>query len=386
MQIRQAMVLGALLGATLIGCGAPGPPLPPSLDLPEPVKDLRATRKGDEVHLAWTIPRQNTDGVNNRHLGATRVCRAEEPGMTECTTPVGEVPTAQLVAQFEAEEEKKNQASQSSSQKQKQERRNKNVERPQPVTATAITKIPAELQTDLPSETVTYAVETLNGRGRSAGLSNQVDVPLIKTLPPPNRIEARVTADGVALSWGAVTLPGTHAGVSYLYRMYRREKGTAANVTVGQRPADQEPSLLDSTADWGKTYLYHLTTVTVVAQSGSGTAEIEGEDSPNQQVTTNDVFPPATPVGLQAVFSSVGQKPFIDLTWAPNTDSDLAGYNIYRQEARQEWIRMNVQPVQIPSFRDGNVASGRSYAYAITAVDLRGNESERSEQASEKVP
>ncbi len=30
------------------------------------------------------------------------------------------------------------------------------------------------------------------------------------------------------------------------------------------------------------------------------------------------------------MFSSVGQKPFVDLTWAPNMESDLAGYNVFR--------------------------------------------------------
>ena len=48
------------------------------------------------------------------------------------------------------------------------------------------------------------------------------------------------------------------------------------------------------------------------------------------EVFTRDIYPPAQPGGLQAVFSSVGQKPFIDLTWAPNMESDLAGYNVYR--------------------------------------------------------
>ena len=38
------------------------------------------------------------------------------------------------------------------------------------------------------------------------------------------------------------------------------------------------------------------------------------------------------PTGLQAVFSGVGQAPFIDLVWSPDTEADLAGYNIFRHE------------------------------------------------------
>src|SRR5579863_10782647 len=45
------------LGVGLAGCASPGPPLPPSLKLPEVVSSgLTATRVGDEVRLHWTTP------------------------------------------------------------------------------------------------------------------------------------------------------------------------------------------------------------------------------------------------------------------------------------------------------------------------------------------
>src|SRR5438309_11783271 len=57
--------LGGLLGAALalpfVACGSPGPPEPPSLELPRVVTDLRATRKGDKVTLVWTVPTNTTD-------------------------------------------------------------------------------------------------------------------------------------------------------------------------------------------------------------------------------------------------------------------------------------------------------------------------------------
>ena len=91
-------------------------------------------------------------------------------------------------------------------------------------------------------------------------------------------------------------------------------------------------------------------------------------------------------MGLQAVFSGVGQKPFIDLTWAPSTETDLAGYNVYRQEAGGEAARINRELVKTPSFRDETVMPGQKYFYTVSAVDLRGNESPHSEPASEFVP
>src|ERR1700744_1614227 len=55
----------ALLAASLMagGCASPGPPKPPSLQLPEPVKDLSVLREGDEVRIDFTLPVHSTDGV-----------------------------------------------------------------------------------------------------------------------------------------------------------------------------------------------------------------------------------------------------------------------------------------------------------------------------------
>jgi hypothetical protein len=82
----------------------------------------------------------------------------------------------------------------------------------------------------------------------------------------------------------------------------------------------------------------------------------------------------------------VGQKPFIDLTWAPNLESDLAGYNIFRRVGNAQFEKLNKQLVSGSSFRDDNVETGRKYIYSVSAVDLRGNESQRSAEATETVP
>jgi len=103
-------------------------------------------------------------------------------------------------------------------------------------------------------------------------------------------------------------------------------------------------------------------------------------------VFAHDTFPPAVPSGLQAVYSGVGQQPFIDLIWAPDADADLAGYNVFRHEAGAEPAKVNTGLVKTPAFRDMNVAPGKTYIYSVSAVDVRGNESGRSQEASETVP
>jgi hypothetical protein len=177
--------------------------------------------------------------------------------------------------------------------------------------------------------------------------------------------------------------------VSYLYRVYRRVEGGKEHL-VGEVPGQGEMnlSLTDASIEWEQTYYYHVEAVTVIAgqDAADKKIEIEGDDSAEVKVFAHDVFPPAVPAELQAVFSGPGQSPAIDLVWAPVGDLDLAGYNVYRHEAGGVAVKLNRDPVKTPAYRDGNVAAGKSYLYAVSAVDVRGNESARSEEAGEMVP
>jgi hypothetical protein len=70
----------------------------------------------------------------------------------------------------------------------------------------------------------------------------------------------------------------------------------------------------------------------------------------------------------------------------PDTDSDLAGYNVWRRQEGEPVSKLNAEVVKTPAFRDQSVQSRRTYYYSVSAIDLRGNESERSQGASEAVP
>ena len=384
--MKFASIAGLLLLASLLGCGTPGVPLPPSLDLPQSVQDLRAARKGNTVTLVWTVPRRTTDQTNIRlrRLGPTRVCRSLTVAMTECTDQVREVDTPALVAAAEAAAEAKAKANANYSNKRPQPTPAKAT----PIPASATDAIPQALEQQNPTGFVHYAVETLNIRGHSAGLSNQVQVPLAPTLPPPADLAAQVTADGVLLTFTSILHEPPAPELRYLCRVYREEQGSATPVLVGELPPGTSPQtqLLDQSLEWQKTYRYWVTVVTQVQRNDHTEGQVEGDNSAPITVFANDLFPPAVPAGLQAVFSSVGQQPSVDLTWAPNTDPDLAGYNVYRREGKGPWTRINSALVPTPAYRDGNVAAGRTYFYAVTAVDVHGNESVRSPETEETIP
>ena len=369
---KLVLALGAPL--MLTACATMGPPKPPSLDLPQPPTDLRAARKGDKVTLTWTIPTKTTDRQTVRSQGPTRVCRGVEPKLEQCGTAVGEAPPIAKVST-----DKKS-------------------------TGTYSDTLTSDLVQSNPSGFVTYAVEVLNQDGRGAGLSSQVRVPSVAALPPFANFAAEVIAQGVRLSWTIPSMPEKAANSRYLFRIYRQQEGSAAanriadlglsrcvgtaaatpGATEGEQTADLCPvSYLDQSFEWEKTYFYRGTGVSVVGEPG---IEVEGDDTPVVKVFADDVFPPAVPAGLQAVFSGQGQQPFIDLIWAPVTDVDLDGYNVYRHEEGAAPVKLNTELVKTPAYRDENVASGKTYWYSVSAVDVRGNESARSEEASERVP
>jgi hypothetical protein len=354
--LRKVPALGAPL--LLLACATLGPPKPPSLDLPKPPADLRATRKGDKVTLTWTVPAMTTDRQAARSLGPTRICRSVEPKFEQCGTPAGEAarPARTAIAKK--------------------------------TTASYADVLPSALQGENSSAFISYAVEVLNADGRGAGLSNQVRVPSVEALPPPKDFTAHVTGQGVVLNWMGVSPSTTGSVLRFVYRVYRRLEDTQQQFLVGEVPAgtDQVFSLTDSSIEWEKTFEYHGEAVTIISSAGQPEAQVEGDDSPEVKVFADDVFPPAVPSGLQAVFSGPGQQSFIDLIWAPVTDVDLDGYYIYRHEEGAPPVKLNIQPVKTPAYRDTSVAAGKNYLYSVSAVDVRGNESARSEEAGERVP
>ena len=338
----------AVLGA----CGSPGEPLPPSLELARPVSDLRALRKGNTVILTWTAPTSTTDRHNIRHPGPTQICRASRT-LQQCGEPIAKLPPAS------------------------------NHHQDVPRTYTDALR---SFSLD-PDAKLVYAIEVLNSYGKSSGPSNQVQVPAAPTLPAPSDLKAQLSGDGVHLSWAPATDVPQSPGVLFIYRLYRRETGTNAQGVAGEVPlqADSAPNFVDNSIEWGKAYEYRMRIVTLIQQSQGKTQQVEGDESQAVTVIAQDVFPPAAPSGLQAVSSGPGQKRFIDLVWAPDSDADLAGYYVYRSEDGGEARKVNPAPVKSPAFRDNDVMPGHEYRYAVSAVDLRGNESPRSEQAEEKV-
>ncbi len=92
-----------------------------------------------------------------------------------------------------------------------------------------------------------------------------------------------------------------------------------------------------------------------------------------------DIQPPAAPTGLTA---AAGDK-MVQLAWNPNTEPDLAGYNVYRSTVSGSgYVKLNGILLTSPAYTDTSVSNGTTYYYVVTAVDTATNESAASVQVS----
>ena len=88
---------------------------------------------------------------------------------------------------------------------------------------------------------------------------------------------------------------------------------------------------------------------------------------------------PAAPTGLTA---TAGDST-VDLSWTANTESDLAGYNVYRAETSGgPYTQVNGSPVASAQYTDSAVTNGTTYYYVVRAVDGAGQESLDSNETS----
>jgi hypothetical protein len=354
---RQGMacaLVAAAIGVCAAGCGTPGAPQPPSLNLPDRVTDLAAVRAGGQVTLTWTMPRRNTDKIALKGDIPVHVCRIEVG--TTCV-PAGEKSFA-------------------------------------PGASASFTDVlPAALASGAPRP-VSYFVELKNRNGRSAGLSHPAVVLAGEAPAAVTGLSIEVRKQGIVLRWNAVDQRDAirlHRTLLNPPPAKPKQGPLAAPVETVNRDllVDHDAGVaLDKDIRFGQSYEYRAQRIARVEVEGK-TVELAGELSAPIRVQAQDIFPPAVPTGLAAVATgATAEGPAsIDLSWQASAETDTAGYFVYRREQQTPWRRISgEQPVVGPAFHDTDVLPGHTYTYAVSAADARGNESGRSAEASDTVP
>ncbi len=351
-------LLTILIAGSGNGCGSPGAPQPPTLNLPTPVLNLSAVRIGNSVRLAWTMPTRSTDHIALQRPVKVQVCRALEKGA--CTN-AGSLSL-------------------------------------EPGKEGAYTdELPAEFVQG-PDRLLRYEVFLNNHAGKSAGPSNVAYSAAGVSPPAVTGLTAQVRADGVVLNWQ----PVGESGRSVFFRIERMQltppapqetpksplapavPAASQTLVVHGKEGGDPGHAIDASAVFNQRYRYSLERVATIAVSGQS-VEVQGLPSEAIVVATTDVFPPAVPQGLVAVDDAAAGA--IDLSWSPDSDSDLAAYHVYRRDVHGDSTAQRIASVGVEtSYRDAGAQPEHTYAYSLSAVDQSGNESKRSAEVEETLP
>jgi hypothetical protein len=309
--VKTAVAIAALL--TLAGCAYVGDPLPPALNLPTRIQDLRATQVGAQLRVEFTVPNKTTDGLVLERVAGVDL------RIGELATPFNADQWAESAKEIRTLESE-----------------------------------PAAVKMGIPvadwvGRRVVIGVRAINRKGMNSGWSNFVIVNVVPPLARVENVRAEATAQGVQLTWQS---PADR------FQVWRKLPG-APDFAVAAETGDR--AWLDAAAEFDKDYEYR-----VVAVKG----DARSEDSAVAAIRPVDQFPPNPPQGLR-ILAGVSS---VELSWDPNSESDLRGYRLYRStdDGAEERI---AEMLDAPAYRDTAVATGKKYRYRLTAVDLSGNES-----------
>jgi hypothetical protein len=311
----------------MAGCGYVGDPLPPLANIPPRVSDLAAVQRGGRIIVQFTVPDKTTEGHPippplKLDLRAGTADRFEENQWASGARQIVPNGAVGSVARYEV-----------------------------PVA-------------DWVGKELIFGVRVAAGNGKQSGWSNFVVVPVVSPPEKPAGIVPVTVPQGVRLTWQA---RGTD------FRVFRRtgdgEYAPVANV--------QTPEWTDTATEFGKTYNYLVQSIVKVGDRKEAESDLSDEAS----ITPRDIFPPAAPKGLQA--STAPNS--IELNWEGNTEEDLNGYRVYRAEGNGALEKI-ADVSAVPSYSDRKVEHGKTYRYAVAAVDRAGNESPRSAPIDAAMP
>lgn len=328
--MRSARIAVFLSPLLLGGCGYIGPIVPPSPELPNPVTDLAVVERGDRLVITFDTPPRTTDNLAIRRFSEVDL------RIGPAITPFDFDRWAASATQYELPIPPAN---------------DPDDPKPRPMSKT----IPAS---DWLGKRVAVAVRTAVKRSdHFSQWSNRALLEVVAPIQPPV-IEVKATKQGYLLTW-----PAEGAGLHYhIFRRGPNEK-TPAEIGVADGPL-----YVDTTSQWDTPYTY-----TVVARKDSA------ESLPSKPVSVihADTFPPEIPASITALAGPDS----IEVSWSRSPDADLKGYYLYRSVDGGPFERQGAL-LTLPTFSDRNVQHGKTYRYEVSAVDQKGNESDKSRPAS----
>jgi hypothetical protein len=188
-----------------------------------------------------------------------------------------------------------------------------------------------------------YQVASQDRLGRTGAWSAAVAATPVRSVPPmaPDSLQVSptTTADGLAVTWRKATRnvenhqPGDTTQTNHVYRAETRDEledlASLSGYLVATVLADPSDATIP-TLSWTdldpilvppygtKPFFYRVQVVDAYGIVGAPSAVISG------------TVPDTTPPGPTAIIDAIGEPDRIRVDWKPNTEPDLAGYQIYR--------------------------------------------------------
>jgi hypothetical protein len=187
-------------------------------------------------------------------------------------------------------------------------------------------------------------------------------IPAVVDLSPASINFMPDAAIGIKLYW----YPKQNAPV--YYNVYRADTGEFAKIN---KEKSLKSEYVDADIATSTVYFYK-----VEATDLSGNAYM----SKSQTVKSADFMPSYVPQGLKA-FQDIQS---VSLKWAQSNRGsyEVSGYNFYRGKTPEENKFIKFVPYSKVYYTDEEVEPGIRYYYKMTSIDIKGNESKKSDAAS----
>ncbi len=321
-----------LVSCGYVGCGSIGPVVPPSPQIPPAIRDLAVVERGAELVITFSTPARTTDNLAIKRFSEIDLRAGGY------RTPFDFDPWADSATRYEL---------------------------PLPHASDPDDPLPIAVNRSVPvdgfqGQRIAVAVRTaVKKNDHFSSWSNVVRLEVIRPLRPPV-IKAVPSGKGIRVTWAA-SRPGLQ------HRVLRQGPNEKTPIVLG---TTDKPDYVDTTSLYDVAYTYTAVAV-------QDTAESLSSEPFNISAAENvDKFPPKVPVGVTALATPAT----IELSWERGTEPDLKGYYVYRSVDGGAFERQGGLVV-LPTYSDAHVEHGKTYRYEVSAIDQKGNESDKSPAA-----
>ncbi|MFC2155636.1 fibronectin type III domain-containing protein [Acidobacteriota bacterium] len=349
---KLIIILLILVPFLLWSCGKKGPlKLEPEL-LPLEVDQFKLTQLGKEIRLEWAFPEFLSDKETKTDLESIKKIHIY---YADKEIPAGKFKRKSLLLK----KRKINDLTLKDN--------------------TYSIKIPFKTN-ELDGKTHHFAVIYYHGKKKSP-LSKVGSIQTIIPVKPLNTLEILKENKLIKLKWSKPELNIADKKIRNIsgYKVYRKvsteeDTDTKTDFTQLNKGTIIHEYFEDNDTGIDGNYSYYVTT--------TSSSAIESDPSKIAEVKITDIFPPEPPQNLVAF----KHKDHLFLTWERVTERDLSHYKIYRKSSRNgaDEFKILADKVDDNYFKDTKITKETTYSYYITAVDVKGNESEKSNIVKEK--